>query len=420
MADIFGKEGLLATTAAREVLRKIVVGWEAKSRTYWTYRGGVWSEGTDEIGDAISNLLGEKYRDSHANAIHGRLRTLAQPIEIGADQRGTLVNFTNGSLDWKSLRLRRHDPKHGSTVQFTIPWSPKAVCPEFDRWLPQVVHTDDITRAWQMLGYLLVPGNWLHESLLFTGDGRNGKSVMLDLVMAIVGDDNCASIDPVQIAEDRFAAADLHGRHLNIVQEMDPGFIQRTATLKAAVAGGQITVQHKHVKAFRMRWHGKMAIATNHGFASSDSSGGMIGRLAVLNFPNCFKGREDFGLTDRLKRELPGVAAKAIRAIRDAPGLRFDPGHSHDVGIEQMTERSNPAAAWVADGRAILDPDAWTPRNDLWGAARVWAEVQNRKMTGPGFYDHLRRLQGVTEATRKGTRGFRGIRLPNRLQDDPS
>jgi hypothetical protein len=67
--------------------------------------------------------------------------------------------------------------------------------------------------------------------------------------------------------------------------------------------------------------------------------------------------------------------------------------------------------SWTAD-RCVYDENAWTPRPELFDSfTRHSTLTAGKPMSASELYARLEQIQGITPATRHGTRGFKGIRI---------
>lgn len=66
-----------------------------------------------------------------------------------------------------------------------------------------------------------------------------------------------------------------------------------------------------------------------------------------------------------------------------------------------------------------LDPDAWSPRKAVYAVAVEWSRSTGRRIPTNREVNAALRARGFTESTRKGVRGFRGIRVTDDLAAAP-
>lgn len=209
-----------------------------------------------------------------------------------------------------------HTPDVRTTVQLTCDWNPDAECPEFEKFLKQVVPADVIPTLWELIGYSLYSGNPLQTAVMLVGEGGNGKGTFLRVIQGILGQHNVAGVSLHELSNDRFATADLFGKVANIAADIDGTFIANTAEFKKMTGGDLLRAQHKGLSAFGFVCWALPLFSANTIPGSADTSDGYFRRWLIIKFPNQIT-KKDSGLDARLAREYEGIAAKAVLALRD-------------------------------------------------------------------------------------------------------
>jgi putative DNA primase/helicase len=388
----------------------------------WLYGGGVWSmdlEGRrSEVRRRAVRLLGERYRPSHGRTLSEMLGAHLERFTVGP--RPGLINLRSGLLRWQADPdpvLLEHSTEEPSTVQLPVEWVPGAVCRRFDGFLSSALPADDIDRAWEILGYLMMSGNPLQRMFLLSGTGGNGKGVFLNVARALVGADNFAAVNIHELAEDRFASADLYGKLANICGEIDSTFIEKTSRVKELCGDDVMRAQRKGEDPFSFKFWGKALFSANAIPGTSDSSVGWSRRWEVIQFPYA-PTNPDPDLSRRIvAEELPGIAYRAVMALRGlmANG-RFTSGESRDNAHREFADKANKVRRWLDDpdsGVERADGDVFNKGTTLLKAFRQWEENDSgsRTHTGQPRFHELCRQAGLVPVTKRGTRGFYGARI---------
>jgi len=156
----------------------------------------------------------------------------------------------------------------------------------------------------EWFGYCLDRGLNLHKALVLYGDGGNGKSVILDVLAAMVP--YVTRLEWHELNEQRNLER-LAGSWVNIATEISYKDSTGTTGFKKAVAGETLTANPKYKKPFDFKPYAKFAFATNGLPMVDDISNGVFRRLMVISLNNSFVGRENWGLTAELIKEMPGI-----------------------------------------------------------------------------------------------------------------
>ena len=412
--------GLRAVAAAMSVIDAGPVMYGVDQR-FWVYENGVWSPGDKVIRKRTVRLLGERYRPHHAQSIRDVM--IAHVDEFEVAPVSSFINVYNGMIDWRAPGTPEkipHDQRYLSSVQLPVSYVEGAVCPDFDAFLEQSVAPDDVQRVWEMIGYLMMSGNPLQRAFLLTGGGGNGKGVLLEVLKALLGEQNCSAVPLHDFSTSQFATAELFGRLANICGEIDNTYLESTARIKEIVGDDRMKGERKGKDPFYFKPWCKMIFSANEIPATSDSSRGWSRRFEVIGFPNQ-PARPDPGLKDRLCRteSLRGIAAHGIAALRTLMDRgEFAHGEAAVRAHLEFRMRNNKILAWLTD-EAELMPGKFYGRQELLHAFRRWDTHNNpaaRPMGSTTFYERLRQIDGVREAKIMGARGFKGIWLHRDLE----
>lgn len=85
------------------------------------------------------------------------------------------------------------------------------------------------------MGYLLTPDVSQQLMTWFVGDGSNGKSVLLDVIRALIGETNITAVALSDLSN-KFSRAHTAGKTLNICSDL-PAKAVSDGYIKAMVAG---------------------------------------------------------------------------------------------------------------------------------------------------------------------------------------
>lgn len=413
-------DGLLVRTLALDITDGAPIMRDL-SDTFWTYRGGVWTRDTKaRVRAAVTARLGERTRRAHRTNVEEYLLGSVEIIEPATPQPD-VINVHNGMLDWRSGRLRDHDPDDKSTVQLGAAWMPGATCPVVEAWLREVLPPDLLEPVgnspgfiWEVLGYLCYSGNPLHKALLLLGAGRNGKGTFLRLVTALLGAANVSAVPLHSLVDNRFRVAELEGRLANIAGDLDSTWLESTALFKAITGGDSVTAERKYAAPFDFSPFAVPVYSANAVWGTPDTSAGYMSRWVVIPFPNSFDGVEDRGLDAALSAaaELEGVLAKAVQGLRAVLAAgNFTEPPSVVEAFGRFRDESDPVSAFMRETTEIAG--GWfIPRGRIWDIYLAWVSDSGAKskLARSKLYARLVGAGWVATA-QDGVRGFTGRRL---------
>lgn len=177
-----GKRWLMDSGAAvmrlcRDIPKRILV--EASlidddtTRKYWA-KGALKAESKRALEAALDLLKSEK----------------GIPItidDLDADQ--WVLNVNNGMIDLKTGRLLPHDRNKHITKLSVIDYDPKAIAPTWIAFIERIFsgNQDLIRFVQKMFGYSLTGSTREQCFFILYGNGRNGKSTLLNILLELLG-----------------------------------------------------------------------------------------------------------------------------------------------------------------------------------------------------------------------------------------
>lgn len=392
---------------------------DARDGRFWVYEAGVWRLEDGDVRRRAVRILGDRYRPAHARTLVEMLSAHVERFTVSPITG--VINFANGLLYWRDdpdPALIGHSPECLSTVQLPVEWDPSARCPSFDAFLEASLPADDVDRAWEVLGYLMMAGNPLQRMFLLSGSGGNGKGVFLNVARAMLGRGNYSSVNLHDIAgDDRFASAELYSKLANICGDIDATFIEKTGRIKELCGDDVINAQRKFGQPFQFLFWGKAIFSANAIPGTSDSSVGWSRRWEVIEFPYA-PTKPDPHLSRRItESELPGIAVKAVHALRMLmDNGAFTSGESREKAHSEFADKANKVRRWLDDpdsGVERCEGEIFNKGTILLKAFREWEEHDSgsRTHTGVQRFNELCRQAGLRPTAKRGTRGYYGARI---------
>ena len=399
-ADGKGRERVSATALAKSVMARrhvIKLTTEQGRPVRYRYCDGVYRLCTEE--DVRELLQAEIF--SYSDALYkGSLISEAAGIILQSPAAGTLeemdadetvVNFKNGLLDLRTLRLRPHSPALLSSVQLDAEWTGlDEPTPVFSAFMKQLTggSVPQARLLMEFMGLCLtnVPGWKTKKALFMVGPGNTGKSVARGLTEARLGRGNYASVPLSALEGDKFAAAQLFGRRL--AGAGDLGFLRmpELAMFKQLTGGDRISGEFKGKDAFPFRYHGLLWVGMNEApLFGGDKGEWVYERMLLFPCANPVpEEQRDPDLLQKLLSERNRIVRRLIAAAKRVVenGCRFDIPEETVAARTAYRRRNDPAETFLheccvrRESTEISPLDECTCKN-VFEVFRLWCRDNN-------------------------------------------
>ena len=169
---------------------------------------------------------------------------------------------------------------------------------------------EEATSLLRHLSTALSPGWSAIKYILFIGDGRNGKSVLLSMLSDLFGHGNVSHVTRQQIAERLPVAAELNSKLLNIVYDGEMAYIKDSSMEKTLIAGepGYVRMLYENGNT-KVQTNALFLEALNSEPKTRDKSSALQKRLSRFFFPNVYPQDSKFERMMRGERMLGAFLA---------------------------------------------------------------------------------------------------------------
>ena len=407
-----GGKFFLPLTMAKDISKGICMG---PDHTYWEYSLGVYRRDPLAVQRRVVEILKDAATPTHTNKVIHALDPFLE--KLSHDQPDpTYINLENGMYNTKRKKLEEHSPAFHSIIQLPVHYDPDATCPLFDEFLSKVCPKESLKMVWQVIAYLLIPGNPFQKAILFYGPGSNGKSQFINVMQALVGKENCSNITLKQMAK-TFEPAELLGKQLNTVGDLDMKFHEDTESFKCLVGGDPVTSQRKNKDPFTFINWAVPLFAANTLWASVDQSEGYWRRWQIISFPNKVNEHSFSYTREELlhPQELSGIFTKAMTYLPELlKTKRFESNLMNELLMAEFQHESDNVATWLDDDEAItynqaLNKNIYSRKVLSYETYKQWCYASNhRPLTNQKFYRRLA-ANGFTFGTKENMRVVFGI-----------
>jgi putative DNA primase/helicase len=249
------------------------------------------------------------------------------PDQLDADP--WLLNCPNGTLDLHTGELRPHRREDLITKLCPTPYVRKALAPTWLRFLDDVFSVDGrpdgdlIDYMQRLLGYCLTGDTREHLLAVFYGTGANGKSVLINTLLHVIGEDYAMTAMPDLLmarSGDRHPTeiASLFGRRLLVCQETGAGRRLNEALVKWLTGGDKLQARRMREDFWQFTPTHKAILVTNYKPEVRGTDNGIWRRLRLIPFAVTFaEDKQDKDLPAKLAAEAPGILAWLMRGCQE-------------------------------------------------------------------------------------------------------
>ena len=381
--------------------------WCEGMRAYLVWDGKRWAK--DEGGGAVVKLAQEVARGIHREAadetdtdaqrrvsrwavasqnaarINAAL-AMARPhlmVSLDAlDANPWILNCQNGTLDLKTGELRPHDPLDLVTKIVPVPYEPDAEAPRFAAFLREVLVDDGVIGFVQRFaGYSLTGDTRERAMTILWGSGKNGKSTLVELLLALLGDyGDSTDVETVLMKKHAGVGNDvaaLKGHRFVSCSEVEKGRRLAESKVKQLTGRDTITARFLFCEPFSFRPEFKLWMSTNNKPEIVGTDDAIWDRIRLVPFTQRFNGEaEDPKLPGKLSAELPGVLAWAVRGCLEWQQSGLGEPEAVRTATAEYREEMDTLAAFITE-RCAVGPGVWVRFSELYEAFAAWCAKEH-------------------------------------------
>ncbi len=302
------------------------------------------------------------------------------PDRLNAVEIPHLVNCRSGMLNVLTGELLPHDRRFRSTTQLPVEWDERAECPRFLEWLQEMKpEEDERNQVQEMYGYCAIPGISYHVFFFLFGPGGTGKSTVVDILSALVGQENTLALQLEEL-DNPFTRGSLVGKRLYLAGELTKNSWKHIGLIKQIAANEPVYVDRKHKPGFSFLPQGRFVMTSNVVAHTPDAGDGFGRRFLQMNWMKSIpREQQDFRLKEKLLKELPGIFRWAVEGYRrlHARG-HFAHTRGNIEAINELMRHRNQVKSFLEAGDMWVKLDAaessWCTNQDLLDRFVEWCE----------------------------------------------
>jgi putative DNA primase/helicase len=354
--------------------------WDNEHKTWLEYQKkqkGVWNPVEDLYISVQVNLILEArgvtgYGASYLRNIVELLRHQLYCHEWNENKN--LLPFLDGVYDSTTGKFSAHAP--GNRLTWVLPRNYTLLDTSWgsiDRWLDEAV-AGDMHHKRLLLCFaaaVLRRRSDLQKFLHIIGLGGSGKSTLMNLLIAIVGQQNTASLD-LDALNEKDAIADLFGKVLLVFPDQD-SCGKQVSNFKKITGQDLLRGRKLYKDAFHFRFDGMVAITSNQPIFHAGSGRWLTRRAIMVPFKQIVGDHQVRDLEKEFEHELSAFTHHllSIPEIEIESVLRgVAGGQKLSSTLWESQVRSDGLASWVNE-HLIHDPLAKT---QIGSNAREWTD----------------------------------------------
>ncbi|WP_018611589.1 DNA primase family protein [Segetibacter koreensis] len=329
---------------------------------------------------------------------------LAKPVK---NKEEILINLINGTfvINDDEQKLRDFDRNDFIKYQLPFAYDSEATAPVFSAYLRRVLPDEKLQMILaEYLGYLFIRPSKLklEKCLILYGSGANGKSVLFEIINALLGAENVCNFSLQSLTnESGYYRAKLSDKLLNYASEISA---KMDSTLfKQLVSGEPIEARLPYGDPFVLEDYAKLIFNTNELPKDVEHNEAFFRRFIILHFGVTIpeSERNPQLASDIIKDELPGVFNWVLSGLcRIIKQKKFTHSELVENTIDQYKIQSNSVRLFLEDENYTINVNSEIPLKQIYPAYKEYCFDFGYKACGLKSFSERLRHQGF-ETTRR-------------------
>ena len=312
-----------------------------------------------------------------------------------------LINLKNGTFEftphgWKKKKFNSDD---FLTYQLPFNYDDKAECLLFEKYLVRVLPDPNSRSLLQeFMGSIFTKLNF-EKCLVLYGDGCNGKSVFMNIMNALFGNENVLNYSLGLFAHE-YNRAKLVNVLFNYSSEK--GFDLNPDIFKALISGEPIQAREIYQKPFTLHNLARFIINCNELPRETEITEAYFRRFIIIPFEVKITNEErDVELADKIiKNEMPGIFNWVLEGLnRFATNKKFSNSVKSEGALFDFRKQSDSVQLFIDEKKYICAKTKKEPLSVLYAEYKEFCREDNYRPLGKNRFSKRLEKKGL-EKTR--------------------
>ncbi|MGO3812985.1 DNA primase family protein [Mesonia sp.] len=384
-----------------------------KNGFIYLYNGSYWTEIDKE---QFQFFLGKVALKMGVNKFKGKIHTFKDDLykqflsdaylpTPKTDKKSVFINLQNGTFEIspKKRGLREFRQKDFITHQLPFEYEPEAKAPLFQKYLDEVLPDPEKQKVLaEYLGYIFIRPSVLklEKMLILYGTGANGKSVLFEIVNALLGIENVTNISLQSLTnENGYYRAKIANKLVNYASEINGKM--ESDIFKQMASGEPVEARLPYGDPFTLYEYAKLIFNCNTLPHDVEHTNAFFRRFLIMGFDVTIpEEKQDKELSQKIiGNELSGVFNWILQGLeRLLKQKKFSKCKAIENALGDYKKDSDSVKMFIDEFEYKNDPETYTPVKELYNQYRPFCmEDGFRPVNKSNFMKRLRHHKIIVE-----------------------
>ncbi|MFV8226893.1 DNA primase family protein [Christiangramia aquimixticola] len=320
----------------------------------------------------------------------------------------TLINLKNGTfeINENTQKLREFRKVDFLTYQLPFEYDEHATPDLFIKFLNEVIPKAELHNILaEYLGSIFIQNSVLklEKALFLYGTGSNGKSVVFDIISAILGIENLSNYSLESLTKDKDSRAMIADKLLNYCSETSTSV--QSEMFKKLVSKEPIDVRPVYKSSYIMKDYARLMFNCNELPSEIEHTHAFFRRFLIIPFEVTIKEEDqDKNLSTKIiQYELPGIFNWILIGMnRLLKNGRFTPSKIVEDEIKKFRRESDSVLNFVDDSNYLISTTEEIMLKDLYQDYRIFCSENNNRACSRRTFSKRLKNEGF-DSKRKNT-----------------